>query len=106
MTNKDINVPINDCISRQAAINAICEDGTRLERNGRYRMTMVERKQRDVDILENLPSAQPERNKGEWIPIMRSDVLDGYLCSVCGRWSGFKYKFCGNCGADMRRDNI
>lgn len=50
---------MNDSISREAAINAICEDGTQLERNGRYRMTMVERKQRDVDILENLPSAQP-----------------------------------------------
>ena len=56
-------VQVEDCISRQAAVNAICEDGTRIERQGRYSMTMVERKQRDVDILENLPSAQPG-----WIP--------------------------------------
>ena len=53
----------DDLISRAAAIDAICEDGTRIERQGRYRMTMVERKQRDVDILENLPSAQ------RWIPV-------------------------------------
>ena len=59
----DTNVPTTDTISRQAAINAICEDGTRIERQGRYSMTMVERKQRDVDILKNLPSAQPG-----WIP--------------------------------------
>lgn len=53
----------SDTISRQAALNAICEDGTQLERQGQYSMTMAERKQRDVDILEALPSAQPG-----WIP--------------------------------------
>ena len=49
-----------DNISRAAAINAICEDGTQLERQGQYTMTMAERKQRDADILDALPSAQPE----------------------------------------------
>lgn len=52
----------DDTISRAAAINAICEDGTRLERQGKYTMTMAERKQRDADILDALPSAQ------QWIP--------------------------------------
>lgn len=52
---------MNDSISRQAALNAICEDGTQLERHGQYSMTMAERKQRDVDILEALPPAIPER---------------------------------------------
>jgi len=52
----------DDTISRQDAINAICEDGTALERQGRYSLTMAERKQRDADILEALPSAQ------RWIP--------------------------------------
>lgn len=71
-------VQVDDCISRAAAINAICEDGTRIERQGRYSMTMVERKQRDVDILENMPSAQ------QWIPC--SDALpseyDTYLITT------------------------
>ena len=51
---------MDDCISRQAAIKAICEDGTMLERQGKYTMTMAERKQKDADILDSLPSAQPE----------------------------------------------
>jgi len=49
----------SDLISRQAAIEAICEDGTMFERQGQYSITMVERKQRDTDILDALPSAQP-----------------------------------------------
>ena len=51
---------MSDLIDKQMAIDAICEDGTRLERQGQYSMTMAERKQRDVDILEALPSAQPK----------------------------------------------
>lgn len=49
---------MNDLISRQAAIKAICEDGTMLERQGKYTMTMAERKQKDADILDTLPPAQ------------------------------------------------
>ena len=48
----------SDCISRQAAIDAICKEGTRLERNGI--VAMCEIKQWCVDLLERLPSAQPE----------------------------------------------
>lgn len=51
---------MQDLISRQAAIEAICEDGTMFERQGQYSITMAERKQRDTDILDALPSAQPE----------------------------------------------
>ena len=47
-----------DCISRQAAIDAICTEGTRLERNGT--VAMVEIKQWCVGILEALPPAQPD----------------------------------------------
>lgn len=49
---------MSDLISRQAAIKAICEDGTMFERQGKYTMTMAERKQKDADILDSLPSAQ------------------------------------------------
>ena len=31
-----------------------------LERQGKYTMTMAERKQKDADILDTLPPAQPE----------------------------------------------
>ena len=56
----------NDLISRQAAIKAICEDGTMLERQGKYTMTMAERKQKDADLLDSLPSSQPG-----WIPVTK-----------------------------------
>lgn len=53
-----------DTISRQEAIDAICTEGTRLERNGT--VAMAEIKQWCVDILEELPSAQPEIEKYEY----------------------------------------
>jgi len=49
---------MDDLISRQAAIEAICKEGTRLERNGT--VAMCEIKQWCIDLLERLPSAQPE----------------------------------------------
>ena len=48
---------MDDLISRQAAIDAICKEGTRLERNGT--VAMCEIKQWCIDLLERLPSAQP-----------------------------------------------
>lgn len=47
---------LNDTISRQAAIKAICEDGTWLESQGCTDISMAERKQRDADILSDLPA--------------------------------------------------
>ena len=46
---------MSDLIDRQAAITAICEDGTWLESQGCTEITMCERKQRDADILSELP---------------------------------------------------
>jgi len=51
---------VNDCISRQAAIDAICRDGVRLERGGALMITISTAKQWAVDLLCDLPSAQPE----------------------------------------------
>ena len=55
-----LDTNVGDMISRQTAIKAICEDGTWLESQGCVEVTMAERKQRDVDIICSLPSAQPE----------------------------------------------
>lgn len=38
------------------AIKAFCEDGTWLERQGVYTLTLAEAKQRAVDVLESVPS--------------------------------------------------
>ena len=48
-------------------------------------------------LLDELPSVQPERPKGEWI----EDGLE-VRCSVCGEIHFDYEKFCPNCGADMR----
>ena len=49
---------MDDLISRQAAIDAICEHGTDLERRGITVIAVVYHKQATVDLLENLPSAE------------------------------------------------
>ena len=92
-----------ELISRQAAIDAInhiCPVDTE------YDCTLLDR----VDVrygLSELPSAQPERPKGEWIHIR--DEEDGnalYECSVCHKGEVHvpivEVSYCWNCGADMR----
>ena len=62
---KDKNVPINDCISRQAAIDALIAEG----RNVDSRYLESERIIHESDVVEVislLPSAQPEP---KWIPV-------------------------------------
>ena len=51
---------MDELIRKQDAIKAICEDGTWLESQGCTEITMAERKQRDADILSELPPVQPE----------------------------------------------
>ena len=88
---KDINVPTNDYISRQAAIDAV----NKLT----YPSDLMDVKR----SLVNIPPAEPERMKGRWI---RKD--DGHFlqCEFCNRVIrepfGYRFKFCPNCGADMR----
>ena len=113
----------SDCISRQAAIDAICKEGTRLERNGT--VAMCEIKQWCIDLLKRLPSAQPERKKGRWIPVDSYSAFGGdeatwmahgnpvafYYCSECKEQAyagedgeSLLTDYCPNCGADMRGD--
>ena len=62
------------------------------------------------DVYTVLPSAQPERKTGRWIKhgIGHENVPWGFDCSECGEWFVIdskyidRYKFCPNCGADMR----
>lgn len=56
-----------------------------------------------VSAIENLPSAQPERNKGEWV-LQSDDYHEYYECDQCGIAVGLDdvRNFCPNCGADMR----
>ena len=85
-----------DCISRREAIDAICTEGTRLERNGT--VAMVEIKQWCVNILEALPSAQPD--------IIACGDCKHWICHDrrCGYWNhGVKpLEWC--CHAERRTD--
>lgn len=73
-----------DCISRQAAIDALdCVNGTE-------------------EVLRSLPSAQPKRKKGEWIT---QEFGTRAECSECHELYDIPIaysNFCLNCGADMR----
>lgn len=71
---------LNDTISRQAAIKAICEDGTWLESQGCTDISMAERKQRDADILSDLPSAQPEYHFDEWCTDCKEYDKERHCC--------------------------
>ena len=88
-----------DCISRQAALDAInglpkwidTENGVCLD----Y-----------ADVLavlsEHLPSAQPMRKKGKWIydsPVtMKCDQCE----YVVRNWFAKHFRYCPSCSADMR----
>ena len=151
---KDTNVPNNDCISRQAAIDAV---------NEWLKLYVINRTMSNItsiqDILRQLPSAQQERilyanmsdaefekwlyehgicnpnihesipcdavpllidnaiselpsaqleqKKGEWIPV--TNGRGGFECDQCHNYApsyqdGVEWlsDFCPNCGADMR----
>ena len=94
-----------DLIDRQAAIDALQKEinkgippfddvmgsircGVRLARN----------------IIEDLPSAQPEPKTGRWIKM--SDSYGAYhCCSRCGREGVCDWKYCPNCGAKMEGED-
>lgn len=61
-------------------------------------------------ITGELPSAQPERKKGEWLP-QDHNKRTGYVtttvyyypkCSECGHTGNYGMNYCPSCGADMR----
>ena len=89
---------MDDCISRQAAIDALQEVSEHYTEKGREWHPHVNFM---VDAIKELPSAQPERKRGKWV--------DG-KCSLCSEHAPFysmastyyKSNFCPNCGAEMR----
>ena len=61
---------MDDLISRQAAIDA-------LHMHLMYRMGTDSNKKRLDEWINNLPSAQPERKKGRWIPVDSYSAFGG-----------------------------
>ena len=58
--------------------------------------------------LNNLPSAELERKKGEWIYDGKRGRFPACKCSICGHYENADWailqgvNFCPHCGADMR----
>ena len=45
-----------------------------------------------------------EKSKGEWIfDKENSFTIDMFKCSICGCFGDTHFKFCPDCGADMRK---
>jgi hypothetical protein len=101
----------NDLISRQAAFKDIADlmlSPWFCDKNGFcYRKEAVEIV-RDL-VIKRLPSAQPERKKGEWVKTIKhykddNMEFDFYAikCSVCGLPPEKSYHltdYCPNCGS-------
>ena len=111
MVDKDTNVPSNDCISRQAARNAMRE--LYREDLERYGIEIPETfdASRAIEALNELPAAQPDlssysdklwraayergkaeaqprRLRGRWVETERRGVLAGakyYKCDKCAQ---------------------
>ena len=89
-----------DAISRQAAIEVV---------QNRHMMLSKE-KVLLINDLEKLPSAQPERARGTWMPDTMCYYEERFICSECkGNYKvdtcmgNPMWNFCPNCGADMRQ---
>ncbi len=69
----------------------------------------AEEYQRIIDRFMCFASEQPVRKKGGWETVKGKDSYIDFRCSICHRFRFHngelrKYKFCPNCGADMRGD--
>lgn len=81
----------SDLISRQAAIDACI-------RVREYRAYD------EIEEIKALPSAQSERQKGEWIDYTEDGYVECPFCHSATNCDGNKDElhFCFSCGADMR----
>ena len=85
----------DDLISRQAAIDAVIKH-----------MQLYSYEERGVrEAINALPAAE---RRGKWIRYENSTFEKRWKCSECKRFTFHngamlsKYKFCPNCGAEMR----
>ena len=105
-------VNMDDCISRTQAIDTL-DVGAELLRRVLDDMDVVgvERAKYEwglgliesyISDMKELPSAQPERPKGEWIHQAKFGRIECDQCGKVFRNSFVPKNFCPNCGADMR----
>lgn len=100
---------MSDLISRQAAIEAMSDTWKHICYVARRKHPTKGEEAVYMDMcgtINRVPSAQPERKKGKWIPQFDKwgdyvTTTEGYKCSECGVFDSMKDNFCPNCGAEM-----
>ena len=104
---------MDDLISRQALMKEF-SDFVRASNSSDFAQTPTWNDA--VSLVGSMPSAQPELNKGKWIPhrlisreyigtVLVSVDYDYWFCDTCGyRVENGQpmYNYCPNCGAEMR----
>ena len=93
---------MNDLISRQDVLDYIDNMPSKLTSDGRR---MVRRFRLTEYIANTLPSAKPERKKGQWIEINGTPSFIWLRCSECRYGINCRTNFCPNCGAEMREEH-
>lgn len=90
-----------DLISREAALNCFHAWVDK------YGDVYTPDEMPEYQAIEALPSVQPERKRGRWIPV--TNGRGGHECSLCHTYApsfqtGDEWltDYCPNCGADMR----
>lgn len=98
---------VEDCISRQAAIDALGEKPLVWDDFSDFDLGKAAQWSDDVDAIKELPSAQPQRMKGKWLR-NESDLSWWFECSKCGESPLYNpyadevlTSFCPWCGAEM-----
>lgn len=51
----------------------------------------------------NAPTIEPERKKGTWLVHLYEFGKERYECDQCQERCDMGYRYCPNCGADMRQ---
>ena len=97
--------PCEDCISRQAVIEHICEDKECYKEDCKGRTL---KRCPDLQWVLDLPSVTPTRTKGRWIE--QKDIHKHHygwsFCSECGAFliSSDGANYCSCCGAEMEAE--
>lgn len=63
-------------------------------------------RRKDAKLIKAMPSAEPERIKGEWVDGLPYVNSHWWVCSIChvsAPENHTGYNFCPNCGARMTR---